>query len=63
MKEKINEKLARVIAWKLPKKVVYWAYIRLQAQASKDLSNRSINDITCNEALTNWITKYNWIKK
>ncbi len=47
--------LPQWIAWKLPRRVVYFAYIRLHAAATTGrFSNRTPDEVTWSEAVKAW---------
>lgn len=56
--ESLVEKLSRFIAWLLPRRVVYWSYIRLHAHATcTTYSHRTPHDVSWVEALESWNTQ------
>jgi hypothetical protein len=42
------------IAWKLPRRLVYWAGIRLTTEASHRYSKTPLPDITAMDAVNAW---------
>jgi hypothetical protein len=51
----MREKLARWIAWHLPKCIVYWAAVRLLAHATAGkYSETSVPDLSAMDALRRW---------
>lgn len=42
------------LAWKLPKPLAKWAYIRVTTAASVELGDREMGSLTCVEALKEW---------
>jgi len=45
----------RRLAWAMPKKLVYWASIRLMAHATQgEYSNQIVPDLTAMDALKRW---------
>lgn len=43
------------VAWRLPKKLVYWAVIRLMAYATQgDYSGQVVPELTAMDALQRW---------
>lgn len=52
---KAYESLLRKIVWRLPRRIVYWAYIRVAANAATgQYSNTVVPEITMMEALKRW---------
>lgn len=59
-KKKLLDKLARWIAWKLPRNVVMWAAIRLIAHATQGpYSKTDAASLEAMEALSRWKIMYN----
>ena len=51
------EKLCIFFAWHLPKRLVYWCAIRVNAHATTNqYSNQPVNDLTIIESLKRWDT-------
>lgn len=49
------EKFCQWLAWKLPKKVVYWCAIRLFAHATtNEYSSQNVPELLAIEALKRW---------
>lgn len=49
------EKLLMAVAWRLPRRLVYWAAIRLMAHATTgQYSDQETNALTALEALERW---------
>ena len=53
-------KFAEWLAWKLPRKVVYWAAIRLMAHATQgQYSSTIVPELTVMDALQRWGGEFN----
>lgn len=52
MKEKIYMKLA----WFLPKRLIYWCYVRMHSYATttKQFENKTPDQVTCFDAMEVW---------
>jgi hypothetical protein len=51
----IPDKVAKIVAWKLPRRVVSWAYIRVMAHASSGpYGNECVDDINYKNAYERW---------
>ena len=51
----MRDKIAMWIAWKLPKRVVYWCAIRVTAHATTgDYSHQIVPDLTAMDAVQRW---------
>ena len=60
MNEPKLDGLARWIAWKLPKRIVMWATIRLIAHATQGpYSKTDVTSLEAMEALSRWKIEYN----
>lgn len=52
---KLRDDLVRVIVWHMPKRIIYWAAIRLMSHASTGkYSDSVVPNITIIEALDRW---------
>lgn len=48
----MKDKIAQWIAWKLPKRIVYWAYLRVTAHATTgEHGHEFVEEITIMDAL------------
>lgn len=53
--EQVKEKLAIWLAWRLPRRVIHWATIRLAAHATQGrYSNQVVPDLAMMDALKRW---------
>lgn len=51
----MRERAARFIAWLLPRRVAYWAFLRVAAHATVGpYSTQVVPDLTCIDALRRW---------
>lgn len=51
----MKDRIARALAWMLPKRVVKWAYIRVGAHATTgQYSNTVVPDLTMMDGLARW---------
>lgn len=52
---KAYESLLRKIVWRLPRRIVYWAYIRVAAHATTGVyGNTVVPELTMMDALKRW---------
>jgi hypothetical protein len=52
---KRKEKIASVIAYRLPRRIVYWCAIRLMVEATTgEYSSQIVPDLTAMDALKRW---------
>ena len=53
----MTEKIIRAIAWRLPRRLVYWAALRLMAHATQGrYGNTVVPELTAMDALERWRT-------
>lgn len=53
--ERLAEKIATFIAWRLPKRLVMWCAIRVMANATQGKwSDQVVPDLTAMDALQRW---------
>lgn len=53
--KKIPDKVAMKVAWKLPRKVVYWAYVRVMAHAtSGPYGMEDVDRVSYSDACKRW---------
>lgn len=53
--EKLRERLAMAVAWKMPRWLVYWCSIRLMAHATTgEHENQIVPELTGMDALKRW---------
>ena len=53
------DKLARFVAWKVvPKRVAYWAFMRVMATATQQLPAKSPSEISWDQAAKAWVARY-----
>ena len=51
----MKEKILMFITWRLPKSLIYWCAIRLEASATQDqYSNQIVPDLLFMDALKRW---------
>jgi len=51
----MSEKICTWLAWKLPRRVVYWASVRLGSSATvQPWENQVVPELTVAEALNRW---------
>jgi hypothetical protein len=54
-RERWTERLARKIAWRLPRRVVMWCYVRVGAYATTgEYSDTVVPDLSMMDALGRW---------
>lgn len=52
---KLRDKIIRAIVWKLPKRVVMWAAVRVMAHATTgEYSNQIVPELSALDALKRW---------
>lgn len=49
-----KDKLAQWIAWWLPRRIVYFAYVRVHAHATQIYSSKTPDEITVFEGMEAW---------
>ena len=50
----MKEKIYKLLAGWLPKRLVYWCYVRVQAYATTQFPSKAPDQITCFEAMEVW---------